>query len=244
MDQISEVEYISTGYSNQNYSFKYESEYFIFRLPSTRQPFVDYDHESKWFETLPEDPLFIKPIVLDVKTGQMISRRIQGMLLADTYAESFDRQLLVDYVTSLHDRLPDCRRKYPLNELLEQYGMINDKNQSNITGCSAVSHNDLNPWNIIVTPKGWVTIDWEFVGNNDPLFDLITLHQGLTLPMEELFELCEKFEEGCGRARITQNLRNYWRRECGWAQYQINQGNRRQEILDQFLDAKKVLDSL
>ena len=85
MDGISDVEYISTGYSNQNYSFKYDSKHYIFRLPQSRQPFVDYDHESKWLEHLPEDPLLNKPIVLDTKTGQMISQRFQGTLLADIY---------------------------------------------------------------------------------------------------------------------------------------------------------------
>ena len=244
MDGISDVEYISTGYSNQNYSFKYDSKHYIFRLPQSRQPFVDYDHESKWLEHLPEDPLLNKPLVLDTKTGQMISRRIQGPLLADIYEGSSDRQLLLDYVASLHDRLPECDRTYPLSDLLEQYGMIDRKDNQTTCARYVASHNDLNPWNVIVTQTGWATIDWEFIGNNDPLFDLVTLHQGLTLPMEELFDLCEQFENGCGQARVTKNLSDYWRRECGWAKYQISQGNRRQEILDQFSDAQQILASL
>ena len=35
----------------------------------------------------------------------------------------------------------------------------------------------------MVTPDGWKTLDWEFFGLNDPLFDLVALHQGLELPI-------------------------------------------------------------
>ena len=52
-----------------------------------------------------------------------------------------------------------------------------------LTVCAKADY-DLNPWNVIVTEARWETIDWEFVGNHDPLFDLITLHQGLNLPAE------------------------------------------------------------
>jgi len=244
MAAITNVEYISTGYSNRNYSFSYEKEHYIFRLPENRQPFVDYEHESKWLNQLPEDPLLNKPIVLDTKTGQMISRRIEGKLLAEIYEESSDRQLLIEYVASLHDQLPNCDRTYPLDDLLKQYGIIDKKEGLPATARYVASHNDLNPWNVIVTEAGWATIDWEFVGNNDPLFDLVTLHQGLKLPMEELFDLCEQLEKGCGQARVTKNLLDYWRRECGWAKYQISQGNKRQEILDQVSEAQQMLDSL
>jgi len=243
-NKIHDIEYISTGYSNRNYAFTYDRNSFIFRLPQGTQPFVDYQHELEWFRQLPNSSLFTKPIAFDSKTGCMISRKIEGVLLADLFDASWDRTLLIDYVQQLHDLLPICGRDYPLKSLLEEYGMKPSKGETLFAETFVASHNDLNPWNIIVTENDWVTIDWEFAGNNDPLFDLITLHQGLTLPMEELFELCPQYDARCTLKRIKRNLADYWLRECGWAKYQISQGNDRQEIIDQFEDSQKILKSL
>ena len=113
-----------------------------------------------------------------------------------------------------------------------------------IRDSSTTCHNDLNPWNVIVTEARWETIDWEFVGNHDPLFDLVTLHQGLNLPAEELFEMCPELDPKSTRTRIEANIKNYWLREGGWAKYQIQQGNNREEIRTQLENAQAKVDAL
>ena len=50
--KIRDFEYIDTGYSNRNFFFMYNEETFIFRMPETTQPFVDYKHEQLWFEPI------------------------------------------------------------------------------------------------------------------------------------------------------------------------------------------------
>ena len=245
-DRISDFEYIDTGYSNRNFFFTYNDEAFIFRMPETIQPFVDYNHEQIWFERLSVEK-FVKPIAFNPNNGHMITKKIEGALLADVFTESSDRSLLISYVAQLHEALPTCERNYPLEELLEIYGYLDGQCPKSLDDQAAVSttcHNDLNPWNIIVTEARWETIDWEFVGNHDPLFDLITLHQGLNLPAEELFEMCPELDPKSTRTRIEANIKNYWLREGGWAKYQIQQGNNREEIRTQLENAQAKVDAL
>ena len=239
-DLITDIEYISTGYSNRNYAFNFSNEPHILRIPERTQPFADYLHEATWFDRLP-DAHFSKPIVYDIETGRMINQKINGLLLADFFTQTSDRSLLIDYVSSLHNHLPLCDRDYPTDRLLKEYGLKNKSNLSTKVELRAC-HNDLNPWNVIVSETKWETIDWEFAGNNDPLFDLVTLHQGLNLPFNELYELALKFEDGCQTNRIQANIKNYWLREFGWAKHQIKNGNGRSEIQEQYDQAQEMLE--
>jgi thiamine kinase-like enzyme len=106
---------------------------------------------------------------------------------------------------------------------------------------AATCHNDLNPWNILVTPEGWKTLDWEFVGRNDPLFDLVALHQGLQLDINTLPALATAFLPSCSAKRLTRAFAHFWLREWCWASYQLRQGNRREEIVEQEREAKQQL---
>ena len=245
-NRIGDFEYIDTGFSNRNFLFKYDNEQFIFRMPEIPQPFVDYKHEQLWFGRLSAKK-FVRPVAFNPDNGHMITKKIEGSLLADVFTDSSDRSLLIAYVAQLHEALPSCDRNYPLKELLEIYGTVESKylKKSNEQSLNYRScHNDLNPWNVIVTQSSWETIDWEFVGNHDPLFDLVTLHQGLSLPAEELFELCPDLDPKSTRARIKANIKNYWLRESGWAKYQILHGNDRDEIRAQLRTAETKLDFL
>ena len=109
-------------------------------------------------------------------------------------------------------------------------------------------HNDLNPWNILVTPNGWVTLDWEFVGQNDGMFDLLSLHQGLALEVESLPVLASNWAQDtgtdCSGERLTRAFGQFWLREWGWATFQMNAGNRRDEVLAQAATAETKLAHL
>jgi len=93
-------------------------------------------------------------------------------------------------------------------------------------------HNDLNPGNLIETPAGqWITLDWEWFGRNDPLFDLIALHQGLGLDDALLPALAESVTGQDPQAeRLTACLTAFWLREYGWANAELAAGSTRPEI--------------
>lgn len=230
------VEFLSGGYSNDNYAFNIAGKRYVLRLPAVQQPFVDRAHEQHWYSRLPPQ-LSISPRVFDAKTGRMISAWVDGVLLIDAWP-TLNQQQLLGYLGSLHGKMPEAGRDYDINALCQAYwqGVSPPQVAAVPAHLSASCHNDLNPWNVLVTSGGWITLDWEFVGRNDPLFDLVCLHQGLELPDETLIDLAVEYlrgDTGVTEHRLPRVLRSFWVRELGWATYQISHGNQRDEVREQ-----------
>lgn len=237
-EEIDNVEFLPGGYSNANYRLTYRDQAFALRVAGVPQPFVDRHHEHAWYQILPPS-VGPRPIVLDKNSGSMLSPWIDGVLLVDAWP-ALDATALLDYLIGLHAALPNPERDYDLATLVREY--TGAHHEVAPMSASACCHNDLNPWNIIVSSAGWATLDWEFVGHNDPLFDLVSLHQGLALPDDELPELARSYLRRSSSAapgepeidrRLQGALKNFWLREMTWAAYQISQGNARDEIVEQ-----------
>ena len=154
------------------------------------------------------------------------------------------------YIKKLHSQLPTTERRFdPLAQakhfvdeapIALPTGLRMDATQSLHRTC----HNDLNPWNVLVAEGGWLTIDWEQVGQNDPIFDLVTLHQGLFCPPDELNEVAKLFLPNCDDARLETAYRAFWLREWAWAKQQLVLGNERSEIAEQVEVAYERLQAL
>ena len=251
-DEVNQVEFLEGGYSNNNFRLTYQQNDYVLRLPQIAQPFVDRQHESAWYTRLGQlaNPRqqFVLPLALDPTTGAMLSPWVEGSLLVDC----FDRQNLArsmeelgSYLQHLHSNLPDAQRNYDVAALTDSYGAVS-RSVPFQPATTVTCHNDLNPWNIIVTAQGWVTLDWEFVGHNDPLFDLICLHQGLELSDESLADLIGLVQPDWldDPLRIQGNLYNFWLREWSWADFQLQQGNQRAEIRNQAEVANRKLSKM
>ena len=233
---VDSVEFLAGGFSNDNYAFGIEGRRYVLRLPTVQQPFVDRIHEQQWYSRLPPK-LSITPKAFDAKTGRMISEWVDGALLIDAWP-NLNEQLLLEYLSTLHGKMPEAGRDYDINALCQDYWQGPPPvGAAAVPGRLSVScHNDLNPWNVLVTSSGWITLDWEFVGRNDPLFDLVCLHQGLELPEATLPELAFAYlgnDAGAIERRLQRVLRSFWVRELGWATYQISHGNQRTEVHEQ-----------
>ena len=239
---LHDFEFLSGGYSNENYAFSVDfgasRKSYVLRLPKVQQPFVNRELEARWYDVLP-DHIGVKPVALDTVSGAMITAKLDGQILAEVFADNFAEQDLLNYVKTLHGSLPKIERHYDISELAKLYGARAPEFDALHLGQSC--HNDLNPWNIIVTEDGWRTIDWEFVGLNDPLFDLVALHQGLELPAIELGQLCYEFIGYVDEDRLTNVHWAFWYREWAWADFQIRSGNLREEIVQQRIVAMKRL---
>tara|TARA_B110000971_G_scaffold221152_1_gene267119 strand:+ start:1288 stop:2109 length:822 start_codon:yes stop_codon:yes gene_type:complete len=234
---LENFKYLSGGYSNDNYSFTKRfgevCDNFVLRLPKVQQPFVNRDLESRWYQVLP-DSVGVKPVALDVKSGAMITPMLDGRILAEVYLDNFAEQDLLDYVKDLHLLLPSIEREYNMFELAALYAVDTSAlPRRDSMQLYQACHNDLNPWNIIVTEQGWRTIDWEFVGLNDPLFDLVALHQGLELPASGLLDLSFQLIGYADPSRLLRVQKTFWYREWAWADFQMRAGNMRAEIVAQ-----------
>lgn len=241
--------YLPGGYSNDNYRFSSGGADYVLRVPRQRRPYVDR-REERAFYGLTLDLPGPELVAYDVDSGAMITGWVAGELLADAPPPS---PALVPYLQQLHGALRGSTRRYDPVALARRY-LARGSADAALRALAvelrwqppvlAVCHNDLNPWNVIRAPAGhWVTLDWELLGLNDPLFDLVTLHQGFERPTDELPALAAAYGgEGATAGRVRACLTGFWLREYAWAWAEWQQGNRRPEIDAQLDRARTALE--
>ena len=229
-ERIQAFEFLSGGYSNDNYRFAYEGDQYVVRLPSRVRSFIDRKLERAFYQQH-QGPFAIPELIaLDEITGNLITRYVPGALLpdADRYYDPY--ALSRDYLAA--GDAPISIRKLADGPWQPEQ--------------TVTCHNDLNPWNVIQSSsERWVTLDWEWLGLNDPLFDLVTLHQGMGLADESLQSLVELWQEApINQDRLEACLIAFWLREFAWAWAERHHGNTRQEIEEQIAVSKDKLAAL
>lgn len=237
--QLSGFLFLEGGYSNDNFRFTYRGERFVLRQPYKQREYVDRALESFVYRDLAPGTA-PDVIALDTASGTMISRWVPGSLLADLEVRGDD---LVCYLQALHASMPSVNRVYdPLAQTrahLERCSapLAVERAASAAWAPEHVApcHNDLNPWNVIRTAEGrWITLDWEWAGRNDPLFDLVTLHQGAGHADVSLPALARGYLGAAPAVdRLERCLLAFWLRETTWAMSEIAAGNDRPEIDEQ-----------
>jgi len=249
--EIGTFEYLSGGYSNENYRFRRGNDRFVLRVPERVRPFVDRELEAAFYRgryAIRTAEL----VAIDTAAGFLITRFEPGALLVDSEVSIAQ---IADYLKSLHTALPSSGRCYDPVRMAREYlavGSVPDRIRRLADDLiwqpvqTAPCHNDLNPWNVIVPDAGsWVTLDWEWIGDNDPLFDLVTLHQGLALGGSSLPGLAAACH---GHPVDDEHLRRcliaFWLREYAWAHSELHHGNRRREIEAQLASAATHLSGL
>lgn len=242
--QISSFIYLEGGYSNANYRFDYQGERYVLRVPR------EGERSSSPIDRALEERVYregtaagVPPLVaFDTSSGEMICRWVAGTLLTDRHT---DPDSLVRYLRYLHRHVPAVERRYdPLLQARASLKRADDPPRWLERLAARLSwaperpitcHNDLNPWNVIRTPDGgWVTLDWEWIGRNDPLFDLVTLHQSGGLDDQDLAPMARAY---LGRPvdadRLERCVIVLWLRETAWAMAELAAGNERPEIAAQ-----------
>ena len=238
-ESILGFKYLDGGFTNNNFVFqrRYRNviEKYVLRSPISPQPLQNRAYELDLYQSLAAN---ISPelIAFDTSSGAMITRYAEGELLIDCPPNYHEPDNLVGYIKSLHKVLPRTEKCYDLSSLMSAY--VPEFNQRDFPEIGRLEqdvpcHNDLNPWNIIVNPITWITLDWESFGLNDPVFDIVTLCVGLKSTDKTLYDSVEQYCGTLDPIRLFHNLLSFWLREWGWAKYQISRGNTKIGIIEQ-----------
>ena len=238
-DEVNGIRYLEGGYGNHNYYFRHGGNAYAIRIPFADQPYVDRKRESLTYRELPAG-LSVDVVAVDLDKGIMISHWVEGAMLTD-HGDTTAAQL-GQFVHHLHTNTPDAGRVYDPHELARTYlsgtgaptEILNIASERWTPASLDNCHNDLNPWNVIVTESSWRVLDFEFAGRNDPLFDVVNLAEGLDLPWNDLVEIATcVIGDTPTEERLFACYQAFWLREYAWARHQIELGNDRSKIHEQ-----------
>ena len=250
------IEYLPGGYSNRNYRLDIDGAAYALRVVDGVKPRAG---ERRYLAVAAAPDV----VGYDAQTGHMLTRWIDGQLLAASPPSPAEGGR---YLAELHAEIPSGIRRYdyqaeietlladavsPDRDVVSRFRQL-AWSASEHCGC----HNDLNPWNVIRASRAGAgqtrfrTLDWEFAGDNDRLFDLVGLGHGLEWTSAQL-AACAVAYAGTppGRAlplhatprRLTDTVCAYRIREYAWAAAQIGLGNDRPEIIEQAVAMRRAI---
>ena len=244
---VTQVSYLPGGYANDNYRFHYERGAYALRI--ARHPGADRRAEARYLRLAAAPDV----VAFNLADGHLLTRWIEGKLLAHSRVPP---ETAAAYVRALHAEIPGGVRRYDPRESIRRDLAAAaapapiavtaldrlDWTPANMRGC----HNDLNPWNVLRTATGWRTLDWEFAGDNDPLFDVVCLGRGLGYDDAGMERLAAAYYGNAAvpALRVLDTRILFELREYAWAVRQIALGNDRAEIRAQAETAERVLGVL
>ncbi len=254
-EAVKVIAHLPGGYSHPNYRISHLGADYVLRIPTSPANEGDLRFEHQWLQSLPVG-FGADVIAHDPQTGALLTRWISAPLLVEKNASTLE---LVDYLVALHGRMPALERRYDLLGLIDTWLRASPQpdvikharrtlqgSTENLRPC----HNDLNPWNILCDPAGWRTLDWEWVGLNDPVFDLVTLAVGVGVDLTVVPEMARRYLALMGEqisdadGRVHAATQGFWLREYAWADHATHHGNHRVEVLAQRTAALQKIEEL
>ena len=244
------VSYLPGGYSHRNYRLDLDGARYALRIVDGAPP---RPGERRYLSTS------VAPDVAgyDDATGHMLTHWIDGDILADRPPSPTEAGR---YLAALHSEIPTGVRRYDYaTEIEALMADVADPDAAVLARFQSLAwsasehrgcHNDLNPWNVIRTATGdgsFRTLDWEFAGDNDRVFDLVGLGLGLAWNDAQLAACAAAYAAVADRPlrldrqRLADSVCAYRIREYAWAVGQVAVGNDRPEIRAQAATMRQAL---
>lgn len=185
--EIKIIERLKLGMSNLVYLIQVNNKKYSFRIPGENSTvFVDRYAEKNGLSLIEPYNLCGKTLYFNEETGYKISEYAEGRVLYQNIKEE-DYQKVADVLHVLHDIPMGYMNSYDPFETLEYYESLNTSKFENDYYLvknkilkykdflnkqkKVLCHNDSQPSNFVCGDKMYL-LDYEFIGANDPLYDV------------------------------------------------------------------------
>jgi thiamine kinase-like enzyme len=188
-----EVEFrLMGGMSNYTYVVRADGERYTFRLPGEySEYFVDRELEKANLALMEKLGITNETVYLDVESGIKIARYIEGEPLSTFDSSRYPYEEVARILKIIHSsdlRSPADYEPFARLERYERYikdlGFVHPARYNELraelfayrpyleTQKKTLTHGDSQPSNFVRAGDGLIVVDFEFCGNNDPLYDV------------------------------------------------------------------------
>lgn len=182
------IQKLNKGLTNDNYLITVGNQRFVIRIPKNdAAQIVNFAHEAKALKLVKAADLDVDTLYYDQKTGIKITRYVDDLKTFDEYQGSDKIQRTALLMKRLHglkqtigyafDPVARCLQyarhvSHPLIDEHRAQAIIEAIEE--LTYEPTLCHNDWVSGNICFTQHKDVLIDYEYAGDNDPLFDVMS----------------------------------------------------------------------
>jgi thiamine kinase-like enzyme len=247
---------LNKGLTNHNVLVTIRDEQFVVRFPKADAAhIVNRDHEAKALALINKTGLDVQTLYFDPLTGIKITRYVPDLITFDAYALPDRIERTATLMRRLHalktpiGALFDPIARYHQYRAHVNHPLISDDAaQAVIEGIHPISslltlcHNDWVPGNIGFSSQRDYLLDYEYAGDNDPFFDVMSFitENDLTSEERQRFILAyfgrQPDDEEHHRLRLYEDFHNLlW---CTWAQMMWE--SRHEPVYQSIADAKQM----
>lgn len=182
--KVHSVERLHGGMSNYNYLVETTLGRLVVRVPGENaEKFVNREIEKYHIDLVSGHQINQEVLYADIDSGIKISRYLEGRGLDEVQIKANDIVALMKRyhaLTSEVDYAPFERinlfESYISNQSDEYFKLrekLNHYKEYLLSQDKVFCHNDAQPLNMIMSDEQLYLLDWEFAGNNDPMYDLV-----------------------------------------------------------------------